>query len=196
MARLILSTRPLRRWIQVKIGAMPIATGSPAQIARRAVSARVMGQSSAFAMAVTVTLAMAFASAWLFAGAAHAQSPARTDALYRALGEKQGLVRLVDDFVNRLRGDPRIGVQFRSTNPTHLKAQLSDQLCAVSGGPCVYEGDDMKTAHAGLHISKRDFHALVEVLQQAMDAQGIPFRTQNQLLALLAPMHRDVVTVD
>jgi hemoglobin len=28
-----------------------------------------------------------------------------------------------------------------------------------------------------------------------MDAQGIPFGAQNQLLAALAPMHRDVITV-
>jgi hypothetical protein len=27
-----------------------------------------------------------------------------------------------------------------------------------------------------------------------MDAQGIPFRAQNQLLAQLAPMHRDTIT--
>ena len=40
-----------------------------------------------------------------------------------------------------------------------------------------------------------DFNALVEVLQAAMDAQGIPYAAQNRLLALLAPMHRDVITV-
>jgi hemoglobin len=28
-----------------------------------------------------------------------------------------------------------------------------------------------------------------------MAAQGVPFATQNRLLALLAPMHRDVITV-
>jgi hemoglobin len=28
-----------------------------------------------------------------------------------------------------------------------------------------------------------------------MDAQGIAFGAQNQLLARLAPMHRDVITV-
>jgi hemoglobin len=53
----------------------------------------------------------------------------------------------------------------------------------------------MKTAHADLDIRKGDFNALVEVLQQAMDARGIPFRAQNQLLAQLAHMHRDVITV-
>jgi hemoglobin len=135
----------------------------------------------------------------LYLSTAQAQSPAtastRGDALYTSLGEKPGLVKLVDDFVNRLRNDPRIGAQFKSTNLKNLKAQLTDQFCVVSGGPCVYEGDDMKTVHASLKITKGDFNALVEVLQQSMDAQGIAFTTQNQLLALLAPMHRDVITV-
>lgn len=53
----------------------------------------------------------------------------------------------------------------------------------------------MKSAHADMDINKGHFNALVEVLQSAMDAQGIPFVQQNRLLALLAPMHRDVITI-
>jgi hemoglobin len=34
----------------------------------------------------------------------------------------------------------------------------------------------------------------VEVLQQSMDAKRIPFTAQNRMLALLAPMHRDIIT--
>jgi len=52
----------------------------------------------------------------------------------------------------------------------------------------------MKSGHADLGITKADFNALVEVLQTSMDAKGITFRSQNQLLALLAPMHRDIIT--
>lgn len=39
----------------------------------------------------------------------------------------------------------------------------------------------------------KQFNALVEDLQVAMDKSGIPSRTQNKLLALLAPMQRIVV---
>ena len=42
---------------------------------------------------------------------------------------------------------------------------------------------------------KHPLHALAEDLQHAMDDQGVAFRAQNQLLALLAPMHRDIITV-
>lgn len=134
------------------------------------------------------------ASGLLMAGAAFAQT-APNDQLYKAFGEKTGLVSLMDDFMVRLLADPRTGPHFKPSNQQRVKDQLVDQLCQLSGGPCVYKGADMKSAHANLDIKKSDFNALVEVLQQSMDAKGIPFRTQNQMLALLAPMHRDTITV-
>ena len=115
--------------------------------------------------------------------------------LYQALGEKPGIARLMDDFVDRAVKDPRIGAHFKDTKPAALKESLTDQICQISGGPCQYEGADMKSAHADMDINKGHFNALVEVLQSAMDAQGIPFAQQNRLLALLAPMHRDVITI-
>ena len=89
--------------------------------------------------------------------------------------------------------DPRIAHQFRNTKPQGLKDSLSEQVCAISGGPCAYQGAKMKPAHADMGITKAEFLALVEDLQDAMSAQGVPFPAQNHLLALLAPMHRDII---
>lgn len=135
------------------------------------------------------------ASCLLWASLAFAQGIAPADDTFRAFGEKPGLVRLADDFMIRLMADPRTAPHFKEANKERVKEQLVDQFCQVLGGPCVYKGVDMKTSHANLEIRKGDFNALVEVLQQSMDAQGIPFRQQNRLLAQLAPMHRDVITV-
>ncbi|MBI2769935.1 MAG: group 1 truncated hemoglobin [Burkholderiales bacterium] len=128
-------------------------------------------------------------------GLAHAQMAPADPSLFKALGEKAGLVRLVDDFTTRLLADGRTAPQFKETKIPHFKEMLVDQFCQVSGGPCAYKGADMKAAHANLDIAKRDFNALVEILQQSMDAQGIAFGAQNRLLAQLAPMHREVITV-
>lgn len=119
----------------------------------------------------------------------------QTTSLYKTFGEKPGLVKLMDDFMERLLADPRTGPHFKPADQKHVKAQLVDQICVAIGGPCVYKGADMKTSHSNLDITKSDFNALVEVLQLAMDAQGIAFGAQNQLLAKLAPMYRDVITV-
>ena len=137
--------------------------------------------------------------AMFFAGMANAQTSitnaAKDNSLYLALGEQSGITQLTDDFVTRLVADKRLAPFFTKTNLPNFKLQLSDQFCASSGGPCVYKGADMKSSHANFDIAKADFNALVEVLQQSMDAKGIPFRAQNRLLALLAPMHREVITV-
>lgn len=115
--------------------------------------------------------------------------------LYQALGEKPGISRLMQDFVARVLKDPRIGEQFKDAKPQALQDSLTEQICQLSGGPCVYDGPDMESVHAEMDINKGHFNALVEVLQAAMDAQSIPFAQQNRLLALLAPMHRDIITI-
>ena len=132
-------------------------------------------------------VALAFA-----AGAACAQ-PASDDALYQQLGGQSGLVKLMDDFMLRLLADARMNAFFKDTDQKHIKEELVAQFCEVSGGPCKRKGPDMKKAHAGIDVTKANFNALVEVLQQSMDAQGIAFGAQNRLLAKLAPMHRDII---
>ena len=140
-----------------------------------------------------VTLAFA-ASCLGGASAALAQTSRPAAPLYQSFGEKPGLVMLMDDFMTRLLADPRTGPHFKPADQQRVKEQLVEQLCALSGGPCVYKGADMQSSHANLDIKKSDFHALVEVLQQSMDARGIAFREQNKMLALLAPMNRDIIT--
>ncbi|MEZ5719910.1 MAG: group 1 truncated hemoglobin [Burkholderiaceae bacterium] len=154
----------------------------------------------------TIALACALLLASAGLTGVHAQTPAAAPpstaaaplapaGLYAALGEKAGIVRLVDDFVERLVRHPRIGSQFKDTKPAALKESLVNQFCQLSGGPCVYDGPEMGELHADMDINKGDFNALVETLQRAMDVQGIAFTQQNRLLALLAPMHRDIITV-
>ncbi|MBC7469071.1 MAG: group 1 truncated hemoglobin [Ramlibacter sp.] len=138
---------------------------------------------------------MIVALAFSMAAAAGAQTAPADPALFHTFGDKPGLVKLMDDFMLRLEADPRMAPHFKEANKQRVKEQLVDQFCQVTGGPCVYKGADMKSSHANLDIGKRDFNGLVEVLQQAMDAQGIPFTAQNQLLAQLAYMHRDIITV-
>ena len=132
----------------------------------------------------------------LAASAAFAQPAAAQtadDTLYQQLGGQSGLVTLMDDFMPRLLADKRMGPFFKDVDHKHVKAQLVAQFCEVSGGPCKLKGPDMKKAHSGMDVTKGDFNALVEVLQQSMDAQGIAFGTQNRLLARLAPMHREII---
>ena len=83
---------------------------------------------------------------------------------------------------------------FEKVNLKRLGQQLTIHLCSLTGGPCTFTGDDMKTTHAGQDITQAEFYALVETLRQVLDDRGVGTREKNELLALLAPFKRDVVT--
>ena len=125
--------------------------------------------------------------------AASAQGPAADDRLYRAWGGKAGIRAVMEDFVPSLVADPRIGHFFSDDGRERLIALLTDQLCQLSGGPCVYDGAPMAEVHASMGITKGDFNALVALLQRSMQAQRIPFSAQNGMLARLAPLHREII---
>lgn len=125
--------------------------------------------------------------------AAQAVAPPADDALYRAFGGQSGLVTLMDDFMRRLLADPRMHPFFKDVNQQQVKDQLVAQVCELTGGPCKLKGPGMRQVHNNLDITRANFNALVEVLQQSMDARGIAFADQNRLLAKLAPMHREIV---
>jgi hemoglobin len=124
----------------------------------------------------------------------HAGPGAGAGTLYDDLGAREGLTKIVNVAIDLSLEDPRIKDTFDNTNIVRLKRLLVDQLCVLSGGPCTYEGRDMAESHASKHLTNAHFNALVEDLQIAMDQANVSFATQNKLLAILAPMQRDVVT--
>jgi hemoglobin len=119
---------------------------------------------------------------------------AAEDGLYQELGGRPRIEAFTGTFVDLMAHDDRIKAKFEDTNLARLKQRLTDQLCQLTGGPAAYKGRDMAAAHKALGITVADFNAAVEDLQAAMDQAGIPFFTQNRLLAILAPMERDIVT--
>ncbi|KPA93280.1 group I truncated hemoglobin [Pseudomonas sp. RHF3.3-3] len=122
-----------------------------------------------------------------------AQQPPRDDSLYRDLGERAGITRIVEGMLLKIAHDPRIAERFRKIDIVRLRNKLVEQFCVEAGGPCVYTGDTMAESHKGQNVSRSDFNALVEDLIAAMDEQGIPVRVQNRLIARLAPMRGEVI---
>ena len=113
-------------------------------------------------------------------------------AVFDQFGGEAGLTALMEEFMAQLLKDPRTKSFFENVDQKAVKRHLVEQFCAILGGGCEYTGRDMKSAHEGLGIERAQFNALVEDLQIAMEKRGIPFRAQNQLLAKLAPMHREI----
>jgi hemoglobin len=125
--------------------------------------------------------------------AACAQRAPTNDSLYRALGEQAGITRIVEGMLLNIARDQRIVRHFENIDIVRLRDKLVEQLCVEAGGPCTYTGDSMEDSHKGQNLTRSDFNALVENLQDAMDAEGIATPAQNRLLARLAPMRGQVI---
>ena len=113
--------------------------------------------------------------------------------LYERLGGKDAIVAVVDDFVGNVAADNRINHFFGKTDIPRLKKNLVDQICQATGGPCVYTGRDMVTAHSGMGVSNADFDALVGDLVKTLDKFKVPEKEKGELLAILGPMRPQIV---
>ncbi len=116
------------------------------------------------------------------------------DSLYDRMGGAPVVAKMVDQLLDLSMQDPRTKRSFQKINLKRLREKLNEQICALSKGPCAYTGDSMKDVHAGLDITDAEFNGLVEHLITALDANGVGLREKNELLRMLAPMKRDVIT--
>jgi hemoglobin len=120
---------------------------------------------------------------------------ARADkTLYEAMGGEAVLRSAVAHFADNVVADDRINFTFAEANMDKFRQLLFEQFCNLSGGPCQYTGRDMRSSHVKLHINNAEFNALAEDLYIGLGQAGVPYRLQNKLMALLAPMQHEIVT--
>src|SRR5262245_12304960 len=116
--------------------------------------------------------------------------------LYSRLGGYDGLAAAVDELLPRLQGDPQLGVYWRGQND-HTKKRgrqmLLDCLVAALGGPAIYNGQDMKTAHQGLRINNSDWTVMEGHVLAVLDKLGIQGREREEFLGAASSLKSDIV---
>lgn len=123
-------------------------------------------------------------------------APPAPQTLYDRLGGKDGLAAIVDSLVKNVSADPDVKKLFaKTTGPKldHFKQMLNDQLCEATGGPCKYTGKDMKSAHAGMKITDKEWDAFVKDFTLALSENKVGDKEQGELFAIIAPLHDDIV---
>lgn len=119
------------------------------------------------------------------------QSPQTS--LYQRLGGESGVENIVDSVLASIEQDQSIVHHFADTDVPRFRRLLIEQFCELSGGPCKYTGVSMQESHTGFQITQAHFDALVNHLIAAMQQQKVAVEAQNEFLAMLAPMYKDVV---
>ncbi|MGH8713795.1 MAG: group I truncated hemoglobin [Casimicrobiaceae bacterium] len=124
---------------------------------------------------------------------AHAQ---QAPSLYKRLGGYDALAAVTDDFLGRLATDQQFGrffVGHSADSIKRIRQLIVDQLCAATGGPCVYVGRDMKIAHAGLGITEKDWDGSVKLLVATLDKFSVPAQEKDEVLGAIGGLKNDIV---
>ena len=116
--------------------------------------------------------------------------------LYKRLGGYDAVAAVTDDFIARLAGDPglaRFFVGHSSDSLNKIRQHVVEQLCFATGGPCVYTGRDMKTSHAGLGITEKDWDSSVNLLVATLDKFNVPAKEKDEVLTAVSALKKDIV---
>jgi hemoglobin len=116
--------------------------------------------------------------------------------LYQRLGGYDALSAVVNDLAVRLVTDKQLGIYFKglsNDSKNKLIAHLTDFVCSATGGPCIYTGRDMKTAHEGLGISDSDCNRFVELTKETLNKFKVPAKEQQEFLQAVAPLKGVIV---
>jgi len=123
-----------------------------------------------------------------------------------------GISNIVADFIPRALNDPRVNWQRKGSkgsifgrkdstawnatppNVETLKKHLVQFFSLATGGPAHYEGKEMKSAHAGMHITNPEFDAAIGDLKASLDRLKIPNKEQKELLAIVESTRPQIVT--
>jgi hemoglobin len=151
----------------------------------------------AFCLLAAVTLSVK-AQASMNPSLANASTDADPQAktLYARLGGYDAIAAVTDDFVGRLVADKRFTRFFAGHSTDSIKKirmHVIDLLCESAGGPCNYIGRTMKASHQGLGITGEDWDESVKHLVATLNKFKVPKAEQDELLAVVGTLKKDIV---
>jgi hemoglobin len=114
--------------------------------------------------------------------------------VYELIGGEPALVAVVDDFYERVLGDPRLAPFFAGANMPKLKGRQVEFFAAALGGPDAYQGGGMRQVHAGRGIGQADFDKVAFHLTAALAWAGVPAETIGAIASAITPLADDIVS--
>jgi hemoglobin len=121
------------------------------------------------------------------------QTTARAVSDYEAVGGGPAVSAVVNDFYERVLGDPQLAPYFEDVDMARLKRHQVLLVTKVLGGPDNYNGRPLDEAHQGLGIDSDDFNKVVGHLGGAMKDAGVPEDIIQRAGAVVAATEPDIV---
>ncbi|MDH5435702.1 MAG: group 1 truncated hemoglobin [Gammaproteobacteria bacterium] len=118
-----------------------------------------------------------------------------SESLYDRLGGSEGITNIASDVIDNHLSNKTIAPRFAQSDVATIKNAAATFFIAGTGGPNVYKGKDMLTAHKGMNISATEFMAVLDDALAALAKNTIGQREQEEVLFVLYSMRSQIVLV-
>lgn len=115
------------------------------------------------------------------------------ETLFDKYGGFDTFTQVVTRFYQKILDSEQISHYFAATNMERLISHQTNFLAKVLGGPDRYQGLDLKTAHASLHITLPDFNEVAELLEEALDEGGVEAADITTIINAVASLQDQIV---
>jgi hemoglobin len=115
--------------------------------------------------------------------------------IYDEIGGKDGVAAAVDQFYAHVMDDAVLAPYFAGTDLHRQKGHLRAFIAAAVGGPQLYAGRDMTSAHAGMGITEDAFDRVVGHLVTTLSGLGVAPDTIGAIGSRIAPLRGQIVRV-
>ncbi|MEX2216780.1 MAG: group 1 truncated hemoglobin [Phycisphaeraceae bacterium] len=147
-------------------------------------------------------LAMCLLLLLLCACASDGDGDAAPSTLYDRLGGGEAIELVVDDFLERALANEDVNftrqgtpAQWEATpaNLARVKKHLVAFISEVTDGPVKYAGKDMKSAHAGMKITDKEFYTAAAELEASLIKYEVKQVDRAELMQRVAATRSEIV---
>ncbi len=127
---------------------------------------------------------------------AASDSATQQKSLYARLGGYDAIAAVVDDLVQRLAADPKLGRFWAHRGADGIRREkqlIVNFIVDRAGGPLFYSGRDMVTAHKGMKISEDDWGTFMNYLRDTLEKFKVHDREKSDVTAFMESLKATMV---
>lgn len=114
--------------------------------------------------------------------------------LYERIGGAEVVRKLIDQFYERVVGDPELAPYFKHAPMDKLRHMQFEFFAAALDGPVHYTGRPILHAHQGHHITLAAYQRFVHHLFETLDACHLSEQERYEIVSRLNAYTDDVVS--
>ncbi len=115
--------------------------------------------------------------------------------LFERLGGRKAIQAVVEEFYRRVLDDRDLKGYFAGVDMAQQKRKQAEFMTMAFGGPNEYKGRSMKESHDRMGITEHHFGAVATHLVETLQWAGVKQNLIDEVVALVAPLAADIVTV-